>query len=52
MKSVRSNNQILKYQRFTPLGCKDIGLRKLELDTKTLENMSLTVPLKFMYFQI
>ena len=52
LQTMKSNNYSLKYQRFTPLGCKDIGLRKHELETKTLENMSLTVPLKFMYFQI
>ena len=26
--SGRSNSQSLKYQRFTPSGCKDIGIRK------------------------
>ena len=30
MNSVRSNNQILKYHRFTPSGCKDIEIRKLD----------------------
>ena len=35
MISVRLNNQNLKYQRFTPLGCKDIGIRKSEFVTKT-----------------
>ena len=30
MNSVRSNNLSLKYQRFTPQGCKDIGIRKFE----------------------
>ena len=28
--SVISNNVILKYQRFTPSGCIDIGIRKLK----------------------
>ena len=30
MNSVRSNNLSLKYQRFTQLGCKDIGNWKSE----------------------
>ena len=33
--SVRSNNQSLKYRRFTPLGCKDIGKRKSKFVVKT-----------------
>ena len=28
---VRFNNQSLKYQRFTPSGWKDIGIRKFEI---------------------
>ena len=28
--SIRSNNLSLKYPRFTPLGCNDIGIRKFE----------------------
>ena len=35
MNSVRLNNLSLKYQWFILLGCKDIGIRKLELVTKT-----------------
>ncbi len=35
MKSVRSNNQSLKYQRFTPSGFRDIGIRKLGFVAKT-----------------
>ena len=37
MNSVRSNNQSLKFQRFTPSGCKDIELeiRKFESTEKT-----------------
>ena len=31
MNSVWSNTQIMKYQRFTPLGCKYIEIRKFEL---------------------
>ena len=31
----RSNNLSLKYQRFTPLGCKDIGIRKFKFVSKT-----------------
>ena len=34
MNSVASSNQILKYQRFTPSGCKDIGIRTFEILTK------------------
>ena len=30
MNSVRQNNINLKYQRFTPSGCKDIEIRKFE----------------------
>ena len=29
-KGVRSNSQILKFQRFTPSRCKGIGIRKIE----------------------
>ena len=35
MNSVRSNNVSLKYQRPTPSGCKDIGIRKFEFVAKT-----------------
>ena len=35
MISVRLKNLNLKYQRFTPSGCKDIGIRKSEFVTKT-----------------
>ena len=35
MNSVRSNNLSLKYQSFTPSGCKDIGRRKFEFVAKT-----------------
>ena len=31
----RSNNLNLKYQRFTPSGCKDIGIRKFEFLAQT-----------------
>ena len=31
----RSNNLSLKYQTFTPSGCKDIGIRKFEFVAKT-----------------
>ena len=34
MSSVRSNNISLKYQRFTTLGFKDIGIRKSEFVAK------------------
>ena len=30
MNSVISNNLSLKYQRFTPSGCKDLGIGKFE----------------------
>ena len=35
MTSVRSNNISLKYQRFTTLGLKDIGIIKSEFVAKT-----------------
>ena len=35
MISVRSNNLILKYQGFTPSGCKDIGLRTFKFVANT-----------------
>ena len=35
MNSVRSNHLSLKYQRFTPSGYKDIGIRKFEFVAKT-----------------
>ena len=35
MNSVRSNNLSLKYQSFTTVGCKDIGIRKFEFVAKT-----------------
>ena len=33
--SARSNSLSLKYQRFTPSGCKDIGVRKFKFAAKT-----------------
>ena len=30
-----SNNLSFKYQRFTPSGCRDIGIKKVEFETKT-----------------
>ena len=33
MNFVRSNNQSLKYKKFTPEGCKDIEIRKSEFVT-------------------
>ena len=35
MNSVRLNNVSLKYQRPSPSGCKDIGIRKFEFAEKT-----------------
>jgi len=35
MNSVRSNNIRLKYHRFTPSGCKGLGIRKFEFVSKT-----------------
>ena len=35
MNPIGSNNLSLKYQRFKPLDCKDIGIRKFEFVTKT-----------------
>ena len=40
--SGRSNNQSLKYQRFTPTSCKDIGIRKFELVTISYNSMILS----------
>ena len=34
MNSVRSNSQSLKYHRFIPPGCKDIGVRKFKFVAK------------------
>ena len=34
MNSVSMNNLSFKYQRFTPSGCKNIGIRKFEFATK------------------
>ena len=36
MFSVLSNNLSLKYYRFTPSGCNDIGIRKFEICDKDL----------------
>ena len=33
--SVRSNNLGSKYQKFTPSGCRDLGIRKLKFVAKT-----------------
>ena len=35
MNSVRSNSNSMKNQRFTPLGCKNIGVRKCNFVAKT-----------------
>ena len=35
MNYVRSSNPSLKYQRFTPSGCRDIGIRKFGIVAKT-----------------
>ncbi len=35
MNAIRSNNVSLKYQRFTPYGCKDIGFTNTEFVAKT-----------------
>ena len=35
MNCVSSSDLCLKYQRFTPLGCQDISIRKFEFVTKT-----------------
>ena len=36
--SVRANNLSLKYERFTPAGCKDIGIRKVEFKYPNLKS--------------
>ena len=35
MNSVRSNNSSLKYVRFAPSGCKDLGIIKFEFVVNT-----------------
>ena len=35
MNYIRLNNLSLKYQRFTPSGCRDIDIRKFEFVAKT-----------------
>jgi len=35
MNYVRSNNRSLKFQRFTPTGCRDMRIRKIEFVAKT-----------------
>jgi len=35
MNSIRSDNQSLKYKRFPPSGCKDIGIRQLDFVART-----------------
>ena len=35
MNFVKSNNLSLKYQKFTPSGCKYIGIRKFKVVAKT-----------------
>ena len=35
LNSVKSNNLSLKYQRFTPAGCKEIGIIKIEFLERT-----------------
>ena len=56
MHSVRSNNRILKYQRFKPLACKNIGKRKFEFVTKThngvKEILKKRLKIKFLYLFI
>ena len=47
MISVKSNNISLKYQRFTPSGCKDIRIRKFKFVAKTQflwENINFVPP--------
>ena len=34
--SARAKNQCWKYQRFTPLGCKEKGIRKLEFEARII----------------
>ena len=54
MNSVGSNNVSLKYQRPTPFGCKDIGIRKFEFVAKTQflypRNIQLRFKMKFLEF--
>ena len=39
MISVRPNNLSLKYQKFTPAGCKDVGIKKLKLHLQFFYNI-------------
>ena len=48
MNYVRSNNLSLKYQRFTPSGCKDTGIGKFEFVAKT-QFLSRKYDFKFFY---
>ena len=41
MNYVRTKSRSLKYQRFTPLYCTDIGVRKFEFVAKTHSHLSL-----------
>ena len=35
MNSVKSDSLSLKYYRFMPSGCKDVGIRKFDIEAKT-----------------
>ncbi len=47
MNSDRSNNLSLKYQIFTPSGCKDIVIRKLLLVSRLKENQKCSTLLSY-----
>ena len=53
MNSGRPNNLSLKYQRFTPPGCKDIGIRKFGVVTNTqFLNQQTEKPIIYKYKRI
>ncbi len=54
MNSVRSNNQSMKYQVFTPSGLQDIGIIKFEFVAKTqfLSNGDISLIFNQYYFDV
>ena len=50
MNSAGSNNVSLKFQRFTPSGGKDIGIRKFEFLAKSQLNLNKLFLTYFNYF--
>ena len=53
MNSVRPNNLSLKYQKFTPPGCKDIGISKFGVVANTqFLNQQTEKPIIYKYKRI